>query len=714
MKKFKKLICGFLAVLLTFTSMPQVEMSRVYASSTLTLSTAKKLAEANSKDYRKIKSKIALTESKYVSAVKKTKTKVEEKTSFRWSFLLNFKLPESLNQTDEYEMATQPLEYETSISELQHQLADTIYSVDEEVKNLYTELYTLQSEITFYEERLEKLEDTYQRNLAGVAKGTATQSDCDSMKKSIDSLTTKLSNQQTSFEQDKQSMTDLIKLDVTSGYKFENPYIETSIDRDKLEYLEEFTLKNDQTYYEAKLTTQLKKMEVQSIYNLLHGEWGSKTNIIQKYINQAYNGQDIDTDAFKQDYDTMLTNADKPWNGIYIIPLFFFTIIFPKIFLKGSTDGTWYSEDDPYLLYTDVLEYLEAQTDEATAKTTTLKSVDTAFESMVALRKSYEELKSETESAKTAYDKAVLSNSLGTMTYTELSTTEEEYQDLQIQEIEALSDYTQSLYSLDRITCGAVTKLLNASGITLDAVGGGTSYVTDEDGNTVETSGDADYTPDIDALVGADSYLVEETYDGAYYYIKPYVEDSAFELTVYIPDDFSVEITDFELWCDGIQIGDRTSVDSKLWHLTLTTKNIEEAFIRLYNGDDVVDDVDIDASAASGELSIVGGYYIAKSESSTTLASYTTTNDTSLGITKLKITPESEYEDIKYYKLTASSNGSALLSDDYQDISSEFTYLLILSSDLENVSVEFFDESKTSIATGYFDTENNEIKKEGE
>ena len=101
MKKlfWKKLICMILVVSIFSTLFDSVSLFQS-AQKTLSLAQAKTIALANSDSYSRIKSKISLKEVSYKQAVKSIQLKIKNKTTFRWSALLSFDLPDKLNFED--------------------------------------------------------------------------------------------------------------------------------------------------------------------------------------------------------------------------------------------------------------------------------------------------------------------------------------------------------------------------------------------------------------------------------------------------------------------------------------------------------------------------------------------------------------------------------------------------------------------------------------
>ena len=95
-----------------------------------------------------------------------------------------------------------------------------------------------------------------------------------------------------------------------------------------------------------------------------------------------------------------------------------------------------------------------------------------------------------------------------------------------------------------------------------------------------------------------------ETGENITYFLKTIISKSTFELYLYVPDGYPIEITDFELWADNQRVGERTSIDNSLRHLELSKENIDEMWIRLFNIDEIVADCEIDPTSETGSLYI--------------------------------------------------------------------------------------------------------------
>lgn len=646
------------------------------ATERISLVQSKKLALAGSDSYRKIKSKITLKEVSYKQAVKSIKLKIKNKTTFRWSPLLSFKFPEKLNFEDESNMVYKPAQIQTEIRQLKHDLTDEVYAVYEKTEQAFLKTYTYQEKIAFEEKQLEELQKNLEKNKGRLVLGLATQTDVDAIEKSLKKAEEKLAQDKKSFEIQKEKLSDIIHLDVTTGYVFANPYISAEVPRMVLEDLIQHTLENDQSYYEARMATQLSLLQLTENYSLLKSQYGSDMGLISSYVQQVKNGQKVDSSAFKLSYDQFLTKIDKPWAGSWKI-LF---IRIPKEWLKGQIDGVRYIEDEPYALYENALEYEDVLSEQKTLEKELEDLVKDNFESVVTARNSYLKLEEQCEESKKNLQKEQILNSMGELSFEEYTDSKNQYESLQIEKLEALELYSSLLFSFDRLTCGAVSEYFKASGISLEGVLGGNSYIVED-----------------------------EEIDGAKYFIQSIVEDNMFEFGIYIPDDLDADVSHYELWVDDYVIGGKNEAGKTFRHLTLSLTGEERVFVRLYNGDEFVDDCEIDPSAYQGPLTIKD-YVIERTEEGTkrVIGSYEIVNRDEMGLVEIQLRIDG-VEEILSYSIQ-NEEGNSLISEERKvPVTDSFTYLEFLQTELENVKISCFDQSEAMKYTAYFDTVKYEI-----
>lgn len=647
------------------------------AERVLTLDMVKKTALANSSEYEKLESQLQVKEVSLKQAIKSIRLKKKNMSTFRWTPLLSFKFPEKPDLSEAYEFQFKPIEIQAEIDTIKHKMTDQVLAVYENVSNLYVDIVVLQDTISFNEDRLSSMETTLEKNRLRLKLGQATQSDVDAMEKAIKVLNDKIAADKRRLEAAKKKLSTAVGMDVTTGYRFENPFVDFSIQRSQLNDLIQYTLDRDENYYEASMDATTSLISLRTNYNLMAGQYGGKMGYISEYVNQAIAGQKINGKAFKSKYEEFLVAIDAPWQGKKRI-LF---IRIPREWFKGQISGIRYVEDEPYALYEAALEYQDALLEKNNTKQDLTQQVEDSFNNLISMRNSYASLTEQVEDAKKQLEADKVLNRLGELTYDEYKASLDEYEDMQNEMFEALALYSQALYSFDRLTCGGITALLEGTGADLNAGSGGNSYVEDE-------------------------YA-----QGAYYYIESIIQEQEFRVGVGIPDDFEVSVTHFELWCDGTRIGNRTEIDKTIRHLALAVDSVSEVKLRLYDGDTFVDDCVIDPDVYSGPLQIVKGYTTVSSEK-LEIGTYTSQTGSVTEMVTITLKPD-ESEGIAYY-LVKNQEGKYLATSTLIPINTAFRYLPLVQDSMEQLTIEFYGEDSRLKYTGYFETSNMKLMRNPE
>ena len=633
---------------------------------TLSLEQAQQMAISNSSAITKQKNQITLKRMKYVEAVEGIKAKVKNLRSFRWTPLLSFKFPQQLDLTEEYDLNIKPLTLQTEIDNLVHGLNDLRYSAIYDASLLYNDVYILQETIAFTEERLASAQQQLERNQGQLLTGDATQADVDRAQSSVDTLTKNLAAQLREFEAAKVKLSDLIGINVTTGYKFTNGLKTAQIPRDQLDSLIQYTLDHDQAFYETKAMTSTARLNMESYESFMRSEYGSKMDYIQPYIDQARQGMDVDYAAFQLKYKAMLKALDKPWSGKIRILFFKFTMEW----FKGEIDGTRYIEDEMYAVYTACMEYGNAKKDQDSAEKALRSQVRDSFESLVTQWNTYLTLQELVETARETQDRILVLNRAGKATYEETADAQQSYQDAQMDALDALKAYNDMLSEFDRLTCGAVSKYMSKTGMGLDAGEGG------------------------------DAYAVLDPIEDPYYYIYSSVADLTFSVGVSIPDKFEPAIDAFEVWYDGTRIGNRTPLDNELRHLMLDYKDTGKLLIRLYYEDEFVDECEINAAVPRDVLPIAGSAAAAQTR---TVGTYQVTTGVQAGVSvsELKLTVNAT-EGVSSFTLHYGEQG--IFTTERCAVGESFSYLTLMIASLEEVTASLYDDQGVKLLDVRFDT----------
>ena len=643
------------------------------SSRTLSLEQAQRMAISSSSAIRKQNNQIILKRMKYVEAVEGIRAKVKNLRSFRWSPLLSFKFPQQLDLTEEYDLNVKPLTLQTEIDTLKHRLDDLKYEVTHQANQKYYQVYALQQTTAFTQSRLEDAQTQLARNKAALSSGKATQSDVDRAQKSVDTLTRSLSAQLRSFENAKTSLSELIGVDVSVGYTFANGFKTAAIPREQLDSLTQYTLDHDQSFYEAKAATSTAKLNVDSYESLMRGQYGSKMNIIQNYINMAKQGMDVDYGAFQIKYKEMLNTLDRPWAGKIRILFFKFT----KEWFKGEIDGTRYIEDEMYAVYTACMEYGNAKKDQDTLEKDLRTQVRDSYENVVTGWNTYETLQDLAAEAKESLERLRVLNRMGKADYTEVADQQEAYQVAQQDALDALKEYNNTLSEFDRLTCGAVSKYLKGTGLGLDTGEGG------------------------------DAYAILDPIHDPYYYIYTSVADLTFYLGVSIPEGYEPAIDSFEVWYAGTQIGERTPVGTELHHLALDYQDTSQLTLRFYHSGTFVDECDIDAYVPRDVLDIqkaetpdpaaqrsVGSYTV------------TTTMEGGVSVSELKLTLNAVERAASY---TLTYGDRQVYTTEKRPVTQSFPYLTLLIASLEDVTATLYDSDGNTLMQVRFEPSTQEL-----
>ena len=267
---------------------------------------------------------------------------------------------------------------------------------------------------------------------------------------------------------------------------------------------------------------------------------------------------------------------------------------------------------------------------------------------------------------------------MGKMTYEEYDAVQSEFEELQLELIQTKADYSEILYGFDRLTCGKLSDILGIST------------------NFTSTGGS-----------GANSYAVANEGEGVYYYIHQLVSDNVFDFGLTVTEDADVELTHFELWVNGIQIGARTALGDTIRHLTLNLKQTERVFVRIYNNNSFVDDCDIDPTIYSAKLNLTKDYTIVSNKGNL-VGTYDISVD-DRGIATINFIPEMD-ELFAFYTIQTES-GEYLINDEKQSIKQDFTYLGLASGGLEKLVITFYDEDENLMYKARFQTSDKTLRK---
>jgi hypothetical protein len=670
-----RILAVSLALVLALGVVSFAEPAPVHAASTLTpfpLASAERMALASSSDISKAYSQILLKRINYTDAITSINAKMKNKRTFRWSPLLSFKFPEKFNMSDEFEMKLKPKALTSEIVTLQHQMKDLEYDVIAKARQAYFKVYSAQEKSTFTASMLENAQKNLARNKARLLVGQAKQNDVDTIQKSVDKLTNELAQLLRTFQTSKSNLSDLVKVDVTTGYRFMNPLNEMDLSRSQLDGIITYALDMDQGVYEARATEALALLNINLAESLMRSKYGGDMNRLNGYIAASRSGTDIDYAAFQIQYKEMLKKIDSKWQGSWRI-LF---IKIPKDFRKGQIDGIRYIEDEPYALYTACMEYASSVKDRKSAESELRKQIEGDFESLVTSHNGATALATSVSDAKTDLERLQILNRVGKADFDEVNDKQDDYQALQIDAFDILTTYNEQLVAFDRLCCGAVSQYFKGKKFDTDSGGGALSFPT-EDGQI-------------------------------WYSIYGDVADLTFVFALDVPSDFEPEVTHYELWYDNAKISGHETVDKTFKHLTLDYGDSNMLKVRVFNDNKFVAECEIDTSVPRGPLDIKKAPDASESDEKT-IGSYKIETKVTGVINTMALTPAFDSSlGVASYNLQY--NEQNLGESDHVPVDQSFKYLALLATDITDVSLIAYDNNGDRICTAYFVASDESIR----
>lgn len=154
-------------------------------------------------------------------------------------------------------------------------------------------------------------------------------------------------------------------------------------------------------------------------------------------------------------------------------------------------------------------------------------------------------------------------------TYSEVKAAKEEYDLSQKETNTALENYNDLIATLDKDTCGWVTQFKKGTNIL----------------NVNTESGDSLGIPKA-------HYLVEDS-----------IQDLQSKFTLTIPEETNIKASYYELWVEGLRIGERLPVTTPMIVLPVEIKGLKTVTVKLYDDDGLfIDEAEFDGLETSGDL----------------------------------------------------------------------------------------------------------------
>lgn len=577
-KPYKKcrLISSLIIVLIVYGTLSPYCLHA--APKTLTLNDAVLFGINNSQGIKDTKTditkkKIALREAK--DAIKDIRRK---ESTVKFSLLFNIKFPEKHGLPKEIELIMKVPTLENELMELNKKLEFETLNSRFKAESTFFDTVELMNSVNLNTNILENDKKTVKRIKVDYKKGKASKKDYDTIIKETEKQKAKLQNEIMQFENSKKKLSDILGIDVSTGYSFSNELPRIFLDRSRLSYATDFSISKDYELFKASQATKIANRKLQELRQIYNDRWGSKVGIIDKELSKS---GPLDVNSFLDKYMTALANIEEPWLGSYKISLLFFTISIPKEWFKGDLDGIRYFEDQKYALFLALLDREKAKTEEEKTKKELVKKLEDAYLALKAYESAYNLSLKISQSAKEAYNSAKIQNALGKLTFTELEGIKADAENAESSIFSSLIKYNKAYSAFRFYSSNAVEKFEGNSGI-----------IT----SSQFESGDSYDSSSAEASTGSQKPT---------WYISVPITDYKFYFGLRIPVKSGINATHFELYTsDGEQIGQRVKITETIDHLPIAFKDSEKLILKLYNKDEHIFNAEIDGSTYEGDLQL--------------------------------------------------------------------------------------------------------------
>lgn len=637
----------------------------------LTIDEAKILAVKNSFDIKETKMNLIKKDMELEQAKEGIKDIRKKESTIRYSLLINIEFPEKHGLPKEIDLVTKMPKIQKDIRVLKKKLEYKNLEARYKAEQAFFNVILCQKTMNSLKEQLSDVEKTLDKVKIQVKMGRGSKEDLEYLIKKEKDIEKKYRNSVQKYVSSKEALSQIIGINVKTGYVFNDQLESLNLERGYLQDIVDNAREKDFQLYNIKEQTNLCKENVEKIRSIYSNRFGSKVKVLESQLRK----KEIDYDTFYNKYKQALNNIDKPWQGYFKISFFFFSIKIPYRWLQGEYSGLRYFEDEKYALFLSVIDRDKQIKQEEEAIKNFEQSVRDNFATLKQMEIAYNSVADSYEYEKNLYNKAIVENKMGKITFSELEGAKDDLLKKQQSMLEMLIDYNKTISEFNLQTSGFVDKFKENSNLYTDRLKSGDSFKKD---------GDKDK--------GKDNIPK--------WYVRNNIEAFKFVFGVNIPDEYN--ITHYELYTSSNKrIGNKKEVTDTIKHLPLTFSETEYLVLRLYNEDGLKYIANIDGLSYEGNIILnenINNILV----SGLSIGNYTISNNSYKFNVTLSI--EKWIEAVKYNVIY---NDNVIAKD--VDLSSTFSHISNIEKDLGNILIEFYDSNGEKIVDAILDTTTGNI-----
>ncbi|MCD8362528.1 MAG: TolC family protein [Lachnospiraceae bacterium] len=533
-------------------------------STPLKLETAVEQAFANSSEYTELNNELSmkrvdlaqavLAASPYVEGDSGEETAAEEtaveddtaaeeageEETYLWSPFMEAVPSEGQSLSELYSILIAPLLAQMDVETAEAALEKERLSVQEEIAGLYADIVTLQQKIELEEEWLAEEKTSLTKMKALLRTGQATQDDVDAQEDEVGSREESLSEKQEELEEAKAELSEAMGVELSENVSFAELEVESELWEGRLDELIAGTLENSSSYLAFCASAQNMLWAFWKEYTARSENYQVPDNILQ-YMLRVVAGWAIDTDEFQEEYDAYAE-------------------------ARAAALAQPVADDDgAYSLYDDVLKYQNLVIDMDSQEESLTESVEESYENLLDRKEQIEKIQEELEALEKKQKTYRVRYRIGELSREEYDALTDEYEELEMELLDAQGEYFKAYYALDSVTGGYLQELT-------EEIGNDSAWTSGKESeSSLVSSG---------TTSSADAEEAEVVY-----YIKSHSAEEEFSFGVSVPGAYSEEIAYYELWCGNLQVGERTATTEEIRHWRLLAWRMSDVKVCFYDAD---------------------------------------------------------------------------------------------------------------------------------
>lgn len=465
------------------------------------------------------------------------------------------------------------------LGEAKRELASKELQLRSEVEKLYdTVLQTMDNEALITQKwqlAQKQLETLETKRKFGIIQ----QEEADKGKEAADQAASELKVARLAVKSAKLQLGEKLGIDPESDFTLESKPVYIVLTQAQMWKFVAYAEKNDFELYKDTESRKMAEEKVNLTRKLYASKFGEKE---MRLLEAMYSAPAMDYNLFMANYDNLLAEIERKWEGIFMIPVPFVPMILPvpKVLLQGEYDGLRYFDDVRYSLPVSMLELDKAR----------LKEQDTRKKLMNKVKKSYLDAKTAEEAyaqalrladqRKAELEAAGKKQAVGWMKEDEYEKVKLASEEAQKGAIAGYYAYKSALSSLNIVSGGALDNAWKPGPLPYRDIDDGLAPMTEPSPRT-----------------GA-----ERTFSGRWT-VKDAVEGITAELSVQVPKELGA--THYALFTkEGKPVGGKVPLDGKIVHLNQVFAGMSNLTIRFFKDNDAIAEAVPDGYGSSGTLAI--------------------------------------------------------------------------------------------------------------